>query len=210
MKITWLGHSSFKIQIDNFFVYIDPYLDPFSTEKYEKADMILVSHWHYSHCTVESVKRIRKDETVIFGTREASSQMESCQTVYAGQKFDITDQIRLEIIKAVSSKRNHKDTDMIGFILKLDGKTIYYASDTEFNSGVPLNPTIAIVPVGGSTTMTAIEAARFVDIIKPVTAIPCHYGKLEGTVDDAIEFKKIVEKTDTKVLILTQFKETEV
>ncbi len=210
MKITWLGHSSFKIQIDHFFIYIDPYLDPFSAEKYEPADMILVSHWHYSHCTLESIRRIRKEGTVIFGTNEVSSQMEACQTIYAEQKFDITDRIKLKAVKALSNKRNHQGTGMIGFLIEFDGRSIYYSSDTELHGAVPFNPSIAIVPVGGTTTMNAVESARFVDVIKPLIAIPCHYGKIEGTVDDALEFKKIVEKTDAKVLILTQFKEQEV
>jgi L-ascorbate metabolism protein UlaG (beta-lactamase superfamily) len=46
-----------------------------------------------------------------------------------------------------------------------------------------------ILPVGGTYTMTAKEAAEAVNLIRPEVAIPIHYGDIVGTLEDAIQFK---------------------
>jgi L-ascorbate metabolism protein UlaG (beta-lactamase superfamily) len=48
---------------------------------------------------------------------------------------------------------------------------------------------IALLPVGGTYTMDAIEAAEAADIIRPKVAVPMHWGKIVGTWEDAKEFQ---------------------
>lgn len=207
MIITWLKHASFKIQVGEKHIYIDPYIDPFSAEKYEKADLILISHWHYSHCTLESVRRLKNEGTVIFGTREVNAQIDGCQVLYPGQ--DVTmGNVTVTPVKAVSSKPKHKGVEMIGFVIASDGKTIYYPSDTELHGEVPMGATVVLVPVSGSSVMNPQQAAQFINVVKPTIAIPMHYGSMEGTEDDAYYFKELVEKQtqQTNVLILKPFK----
>jgi L-ascorbate metabolism protein UlaG (beta-lactamase superfamily) len=50
---------------------------------------------------------------------------------------------------------------------------------------------IVILPVGGTYTMTAKEAAEAVNLIRPEFAIPIHYGDIVGTLDDAIQFMSL-------------------
>ena len=47
---------------------------------------------------------------------------------------------------------------------------------------------VAFVPVGGTYTMTASEAADLVNIINPKYAVPIHYGSIVGTKEDANKF----------------------
>jgi L-ascorbate metabolism protein UlaG (beta-lactamase superfamily) len=50
---------------------------------------------------------------------------------------------------------------------------------------------VAILPVGGTYTMNAAEAAAAADKIAPKLAIPIHFGNIVGDLSDAEEFKKL-------------------
>lgn len=59
-NIEWLGHSGFRITSD-----IVVYIDPYEIDDGPQADLILISHSHYDHCSPDDVKRIQKKETII-------------------------------------------------------------------------------------------------------------------------------------------------
>jgi L-ascorbate metabolism protein UlaG (beta-lactamase superfamily) len=59
---------------------------------------------------------------------------------------------------------------------------------------------VVILPVGGTYTMTAAEAAEAVNTIQPEVAIPMHYGSIIGSMRDAETFKRL---THVSVEILT-------
>ena len=70
---------------------------------------------------------------------------------------------------------------------------------------------VVLLPVGGTYTMNAKEAAEAVAKIKPKIAIPMHYGSVAGTIDDAEAFKEEVEdKTNSKVMILKEGKSVKI
>ena len=52
---------------------------------------------------------------------------------------------------------------------------------------------IALVPVGGTYTMDAREAAALVNALKPAVAIPEHYGTVAGSPDDGKTFASLVD-----------------
>jgi L-ascorbate metabolism protein UlaG (beta-lactamase superfamily) len=60
-NITWLGHDGFLIKGDGKAIVIDP----FQVKESEPADIILVTHEHYDHCSPEDIKKIQKESTVI-------------------------------------------------------------------------------------------------------------------------------------------------
>ena len=73
-----------------------------------------------------------------------------------------------------------------GYVIMLNGLRYYVAGDTdatEENSHVVCD--VALVPIGGTYTMNASEAAELVNYIKPKVAIPIHYGSIVGTPEDA-------------------------
>ena len=61
-------------------------------------------------------------------------------------------------------------------------------------------PDILLVPVSGTYVMTAKEAAKATEIIKPKIAIPMHYGTIVGSERDAIEFKNLVKSCEVQIL----------
>ena len=52
--IHWLGHDTFKITGEKVI-----YTDPFKIKKADSADIILITHEHYDHCSPEDVKKIQ-------------------------------------------------------------------------------------------------------------------------------------------------------
>ena len=80
----------------------------------------------------------------------------------------------------------------------MDDNVYYIAGDTDENEdNEKVICDVAFVPVGGTYTMTALEAAKFVNLIKPKIAIPIHYGSIVGNKEDA---KFFVEKLDEGII----------
>lgn len=63
---------------------------------------------------------------------------------------------------------------------------------------------IALVPIGGIFTLSARKAAELVNIIRPKTAIPIHYGSVVGKKEMEIDFKDKVDKDILQVVIKIQ------
>ncbi|MCM8785785.1 MAG: MBL fold metallo-hydrolase, partial [Candidatus Omnitrophica bacterium] len=88
-----------------------------------------------------------------------------------------------------------------GYIIEIEGKKIYVAGDTDFIPEMKnISADIVIVPVGGTYTMNAEEAANAVNTIKPKVAIPYHYGDIVGSEKDAKLFSSFVLNSEVKIL----------
>jgi L-ascorbate metabolism protein UlaG (beta-lactamase superfamily) len=96
-----------------------------------------------------------------------------------------------------------KSAEWVGYILRVDGKRIYVAGDTDATKEAKaVKCDIALVPVGGTYTMDARKAAELVNILRPDVAIPTHYGTIVGKPGDGEEFAKYVKgpvKTELKL-----------
>ena len=55
MRLKWLGHASFLLNVRGKNIYIDPYVGDYS----KKADVVLISHEHGDHCDLEKLSMIR-------------------------------------------------------------------------------------------------------------------------------------------------------
>jgi L-ascorbate metabolism protein UlaG (beta-lactamase superfamily) len=186
-KIKWLGHSSVKIEAGKII-----YIDPWKIKNGQKADLILISHTHHDHLSPADIKKIQKEETVIIASSDAASQLSGdVRVLKPGQEVTVHG-ITVQAIPAYNiGKAYHpKASQWIGFLLTVEGKTIYYGGDTDLIPEMQnIRADIVILPVGGTYTMTAKEAAEAVNLIRPEFAIPIHYGDIVGTLEDAIQFK---------------------
>ena len=186
-KIKWLGHSSVKIEAGKII-----YIDPWKIKNGQKADLILISHTHHDHLSPADIKKIQKEETVIIASSDAASQLSGdVRVLKPGQEVTVHG-ITVQAIPAYNiGKAYHpKASQWIGFLLTVEGKTIYYGGDTDLIPEMQsIRADIVILPVGGTYTMTAKEAAEAVNLIRPEVAIPIHYGDIVGTLEDAIQFK---------------------
>ena len=76
IELLWMGHSSFQItnNNDNKIIYIDPYNLP-ARDNIEKADIILITHSHYDHCSFADMEKIVKENSVIVVTPDSQSKV---------------------------------------------------------------------------------------------------------------------------------------
>lgn len=188
-KIIWLGHSSIKIRSDKVI-----YIDPWKLKEAEKADIVLVSHSHGDHFSLEDIRKIQKDTTLVICPPDCRGIAGNVKTVKPGDRVE-ADGIAVEVVPSYNTNKDFhpRKNNWAGFIITVEGKRIYYCGDTDFipemEGGIKAD--IVIIPVGGTYTMTAEEAARAVNAIKPELAIPIHYDDIVGSIEDARKFKNL-------------------
>jgi L-ascorbate metabolism protein UlaG (beta-lactamase superfamily) len=190
--IEWLGHASFRITGEGMTIYIDPWKLKNSTTK---ANLILVSHSHYDHLSVEDIEKISAPGVQIVCSRDCAPKLPANAVKAVGPGETVkSGAAMIRTVRAYNpDKQFHpKQNDWLGFLIDLGGETIYYAGDTdvipEMSSLGKVD--VALLPVGGAYTMTAAEAAEAIRMIKPCRAVPYHWGDIVGSGDDAREFKR--------------------
>jgi len=209
MNIEVLCHSSIKIEALRKIIYLDPFK---VKENRNDADIIFITHSHYDHFSEEDIMKVKNEKTKILVTNdlferafELGFKKEDIITVMPNREYKVLD-IEINTIPAYNeNKKFHpKENNWVGYILNLEKKKVYIAGDTDIteeNKNIKCD--IALVPVGGTYTMTYEEAAELVNTIKPEKAIPIHYGEIVGNMQDGINFSKLVNegiKVDIKIM----------
>ena len=88
-----------------------------------------------------------------------------------------------------------KENEWVGYILTINGVRYYIAGDTDFVDELKnVKCDVAFLPVGGTYTMNADEAAQMANYIRPKIAVPIHYGSIVGTKKDAERFVYMLDK----------------
>ncbi|MDY6953232.1 MAG: MBL fold metallo-hydrolase [Thermodesulfobacteriota bacterium] len=186
-NIRWLGHDGFLIKSEDKVIVIDP----FQIKECEPADIILVSHEHYDHCSPGDVKKIQKDATIIVTEADSAQKLSGdVRTMKPGDKITLSG-IPIEAVPAYNTNKEFhpKEKGWLGFIVTADGVRIYHAGDTDYIPEMAsFAVDIALLPVSGTYVMTAEEAVEATKKIEPKVAIPMHYGAIVGSTDDALSF----------------------
>jgi L-ascorbate metabolism protein UlaG (beta-lactamase superfamily) len=198
-KINWLGHDAFKIDASKC-IYIDPY----EIRSDAKADLILITHEHFDHCSPDDVAKILAPQTVIVTEKDSAKKVSGdVRLMKPGDSLSIDD-IKIEAVPAYNTNKDFhpKEAGWLGFILEVDGVRVYHAGDTDFIPEMKdLNVDIALLPVSGTYVMTSDEAVDAALAIGPGLAIPMHYGAIVGDNADALNFKnKLAGKVDVLIL----------
>ena len=83
---------------------------------------------------------------------------------------------------------------LVGYVFDIADLRIYVAGDTDATPDAKkVRCDVALVPVGGTYTMNASQAAELVNTIRPAAAIPTHYGSVAGSAADAESFRDKVD-----------------
>ena len=185
-NIHWLGHDTFKITGEKVI-----YTDPFKIKTGDVADIILITHEHYDHCSPEDVKKIQGPDTIIVTVADCAKKLSGkIRTVKPGDNIEVAG-VSIKVVPSYNTnKKFHpKEKSWAGYIFTVKGQSIYLAGDTDYIPEMKnFRADIALLPVSGTYVMTADEAIKAAIDIKPNIAIPMHYGSIVGTNNDAKKF----------------------
>ncbi len=214
IQIRWLAHAAFQIKAKGKTIYLDPrYMKSLENkigsffENPDKADVILITHHHADHCYPSSFKKMLTSNTKIIAPEVCAKKLgNEFKRTKPGERVRIGD-IQVRAVDAYNIKRHrasgrlwHTKGEGVGYLVTIDGNTIYHAGDTEFIPEMEHlgKVDVALLPIDGKFTMNISEAIDAVMAIKPKIVIPMHRLKA-----DPKEFKNKVEaRSNIKVMPL--------
>jgi L-ascorbate metabolism protein UlaG (beta-lactamase superfamily) len=195
-KITWLGHSSFQIDLPSGEVVL---LDPWTGNpnfpvghEFRRVDAILLSHGHFDHIA-SAVELAKRHDATVVGIYEVCMFVKSrgvariapmnkggAQSI-AGLRVAMTHAVHSSGIEDENGNMLYGG-DPAGFVLRFaDDRAAYFAGDTAVFSDMSLiaqlhKPELAFLPIGDLFTMGPEEAALACRLIRPARVIPMHWG----------------------------------
>lgn len=181
------------------------YFDPFRiTEDARDADVIFITHGHYDHLDPGSIAKVINDGTVIIAPASVKNDLEKAadpaRITYVKPGDEITAAgLAVKAVPAYNRLKpfHPRKNGWVGYLVNMDQVTYYIAGDTDaLKENEKITCDIALVPIGGTYTMTAASAAELVNAIHPSAVIPTHYGSIVGSPGDADVF---LEKLDSDI-----------
>ncbi|HSW64888.1 MAG TPA: MBL fold metallo-hydrolase [Dissulfurispiraceae bacterium] len=192
--VQWLGHDTFKIAGSKII-----FTDPYQISTRDVADIIVITHDHYDHCSPDDIEKLRGPHTVVLAPSDCAPGIAGSITTIAPGDTLLLDGVTIIAVPAYNTNKQFhtRDRGWVGYIIKIDGTSIYFAGDTDHIPEMSLLGTIdiALLPVSGTYVMTADEAAQAALAIRPKLAIPMHFGSIVGTRNDAEHFADILKGT---------------
>jgi L-ascorbate metabolism protein UlaG (beta-lactamase superfamily) len=169
MEVTWYGHSCFRLRDRDATVVTDPFDKTLGYELPRiRTDIVTVSHHHPHH---NNTKAVKGDFKVVNspGEYEIKSVFITGIATYPSRRRRKSDK-----------DEDNGDERNVIFVFEFDGLIICHLGDL---AQVPTQPQVEalsnvdvlLVPVGGSTSLNAAQAAEIISLIEPYIVIPMHY-----------------------------------
>lgn len=225
MDITWVGHSTLLMVEGGFTALTDPWFDssPFlrrmrppavPVDEIPTCKLILVSHGHGDHWDKYGRLLAKKWDAVVAGPPSVTNSLtgKGISTIVAEpQKTFWVAGLEIEVVPAYHPAPGGKDA--VGYVLKTETRSIYFAGDTVPHRTVldavsKLKPEVMLLPVGAfrlfgkKVVMDAVDAVDMARFIGPKTVVPLHYGFLKGTVAQLEKLEEL-KKDGINVVVLT-------
>jgi L-ascorbate metabolism protein UlaG (beta-lactamase superfamily) len=203
IKIDFLGHASFRFEVDGTIIYFDPWLDDnpvcsLKTADVQDADIVIVTHGHSDHVG-DSFQVAKQTEATLVSNYEMCVVADTAGVPFEEQSVSLnpggTGRVKNVEITLVPAHHSlslgygdvpeghffRPDSAVCGVVMAFNnGITVYNTSDTALFSDMQLigqmyGPQIAILPVGGKYGMDIKAGVRAASYIRPEVVIPCHY-----------------------------------
>lgn len=212
IEIYWLGHDGFRIKSPKLELVIDPF--NLKTRAKHPADIVFITHDHFDHCSVNDIRKVADPaKTIIVAAENCKNALRALnvkEKIFVtpnktgdllGIGYTSVPAYNVNKFRAPGVVFHPKEYGGVGYIIELENVRIYHPGDTDLIEEMKKlgKIDVAMLPVSGTYVMTADEAVRAVEVIKPELAIPMHYGEIVGSERDAETFKS---KANCRVEIL--------
>jgi L-ascorbate metabolism protein UlaG (beta-lactamase superfamily) len=196
LSLTWLGHSTVLLEAAGARVLTDPLLRPRVLHLRRVAppaaalagelDAVLVSHVHYDHLDVGSLRRLRVKRFVV---PQGAGRLLARRGLGPVVELGEGDELRVNGLTVRATHAAHPARRWVGASTSLGyvvsaPERVYFAGDTELFDGMrrlaPLD--VALLPVAGwgprvgPGHLDPRQAAEALRLLQPRVAIPIHWG----------------------------------
>lgn len=215
MKIQFLWHSFFKISFKGATFIVDPFIDvpdgeatfkpcmhcPVDVSKIRGINFVCVSNEQFDHFDRKCIELIaERDKSTVVAHDSVLNELNMPPSLKHPVK--IGDSFMLNGV-TIEIKNAHCPNSFypLSFLFSKDGESVFFAGNTDLmDSFAEIKSDVAILPIGGSSTMDIIDAVRATKTMKPKYVIPMHYNSFSTIMADPNEFKSRIEKSVLKTI----------
>jgi L-ascorbate metabolism protein UlaG (beta-lactamase superfamily) len=211
-SLTWLGHSSFRLDTDNGKrIYVDPWVSgptcPESEKEPERADAIYITHGHGDH-SGDVVSLHEKLGCKVLGMVELADQLSGTSIGDDAVGFNKGGTVEVEGVRFTMVNAFHSSSNDVagsvyageptGVVIREGELSIYFAGDTCVFGDMALiarlyKPSVAVLPIGDYFTMGVEQAALALELLGDPRCVPCHYGTFPPLVGRPDQLKKLTK-----------------
>ncbi|MCX7654964.1 MAG: MBL fold metallo-hydrolase [Treponemataceae bacterium] len=182
LEIVFVGHASLAFQVGTVTIHIDPQSRYTDYAKWEKANIILITHEHGDHLDIKALETLAGPTTRIITTQAVRNKIGRGEVLEHGKTFT-EGRITIRAVPAYNTTAGRemyhpKERKDNGYIISFGTFRIYVAGDTEdipeMASFGPVD--VAFLPMNQPYTMTPQQVASAARMIKPAILYPYHYS----------------------------------
>jgi L-ascorbate metabolism protein UlaG (beta-lactamase superfamily) len=201
-SVTYLGHATVRLDVGGARLLTDPFLRDrmihlrrrsaaVAPEAYGDLDGVLVSHLHFDHLDVPSLRRLPRELAVLVprggGALLRRLGFARVRELVAGEHAEVggVDVVAVHAEHGGRRRPGGPEADALGFVVT-GAARVYFAGDTDVHAGMselgPLDAALLPVwgwgPTLGAGHMDPESAARALAQLRPRIAVPIHWGTL--------------------------------